>query len=84
MRRSYFSSPYALWMILFTIFPIVFVGLYAITNRDMAYSGLENLNAIFGNEGTYMKVFWLSVKLALECTLVCLLVGYPCAYFLAS
>ncbi|MBQ3761630.1 MAG: ABC transporter permease [Clostridia bacterium] len=88
MKRSYFSGPYALWMILFTIFPIVFVGLYAITVRNETanslYAGLKNISEIFANKGTYMKVLWRSITLAFECTLICLFLGYPCAYFLAS
>ncbi|MBQ3669336.1 MAG: ABC transporter permease [Clostridia bacterium] len=88
MKRSYFSAPYAVWMVVFTIFPIVFVGLYAITTRradgNDLYTGLANIGNIFGNEGTYMKVLWRSLSLALQCTAICLLLGYPCAYFLAS
>ena len=88
MKRSYFSAPYAVWMVVFTIFPIVFVGLYAITTRradgNDLYTGLTNIGNIFGNEGTYMKVLWRSLSLALQCTAICLLLGYPCAYFLAS
>ena len=88
MKRSYFSGPYALWMVLFTIFPIIFVGLYAITAKNAegmtVYAGLANIGEIFGNEGTYLKVLWRSLYLALECTAICLLLGYPCAYILAS
>ena len=88
MKRSYFSGPYALWMILFTIFPIVFVGIYAITVRNETanslYAGLKNISEIFANKGTYMKVLWRSITLAFECTLICLFLGYPCAYFLAG
>ena len=88
MKRSFFSGPYGLWMVLFTIFPIIFVGIYAITLKspDKAdlYAGLENMAEIFGNEGTYLRVLWRSLYLALECTVICLVLGYPCAYLLAS
>ena len=81
MKRSFFSGPYALWMIMFTIFPIVFVALYAFQDNTGAFT-IDNITRCF--EGTYMKVLWRSVKLALECTVLCVLLGYPCAYFLAS
>ena len=88
MKRSYFSGPYGLWMVLFTVFPIIFGGLYAITSRVAGssdlYAGLSNIAEIFGNKGTYMKVLWRSISLAFECTIICLILGYPCAYFLAS
>ncbi len=81
MKRSFFSGPYGLWMIMFTIFPIVFVAIYAFQDNTGAFT-LDSIARCF--EGTYLKVLWRSVRLALECTLLCLLLGYPCAYFLAS
>ena len=81
MRRSMFAHPYALWMVLFTIFPIVFVAFYAVTDKSGAFT-LDQLARCF--DSTYLKILWRSVRLALECTVLCLLIGYPCAYFLAS
>lgn len=80
MKRSFFASPYALWMVLFTIFPILFVAIYALKGPDGV--SLDYLVQCF--DATYLKILWRSVKLALECTVICLLLGYPCAYFLAS
>ena len=80
MKRSFFASPYALWMILFTIFPLIFVAYYAFVN-----GGSFNFNSILQCfEPTYLKILWRSIRLAFECTVICLLLGYPCAYFLAS
>ena len=81
MKRSFFSGPYGLWMILFTICPMIFVAYYAFTTSDGALT-FESVARCF--EGTYMSILWLSIRLALECTGICLLIGYPCAYFLAS
>ncbi len=81
MKRSVFSTPYAVWMIMFTIFPMVFVVYYAFfVTGDWA--GLQNVLKCF--DGTYIKIVALSLKLALYCTVFCLLLGYPAAYILAS
>ncbi|MBR4235013.1 MAG: ABC transporter permease [Clostridia bacterium] len=81
MKRSFFSGPYALWMVLFTIFPLIFVAFYALTDKNGAFT-FANLAQGFEND--YMKVLWRSIRLALECTAICLLLGYPCAYILAG
>lgn len=81
MKRSWLASPYAIWMILFTICPIIFVVYYAVTNADGALT-VENLRRCF--DDTTLTVFWRSLKLAIECTIICLVLGYPTAYFLAS
>jgi len=38
MKRSVFASPYVLWMIVFTIMPLVFVVYYAITDTVGSFS----------------------------------------------
>ena len=80
MKRSWFAYPYALWMILFTIAPMIFVVVFAFTGDN----GLtfENLAAV--GQTVYLKILWHSLYRALLCTVICLLIGYPAAYFLAS
>ena len=81
MKRSFFAAPYALWMLMFTIVPLVFVGYFAFTTKG-GDATLANFSKVFrpGN----LPVLWDSLKLAIECTAVCLLVGYPAAYFLSG
>lgn len=42
---------------------------------------LENYGRLF--DGLYLGILWRSVSTALVCTAVCLLLGYPFAYYLA-
>jgi spermidine/putrescine transport system permease protein len=81
MKRSIFAAPYAVWMAIFTIMPVVFIVYYAFTSTSGAFS-LANWADFFtaGN----LRTVWVSVYLAIQCTAVCLVVGYPAAYFLAS
>ena len=81
MKRSTFAGPYAAWMILFTIFPLVFVAIYAFTDKTGAFTWANILESFSSD---YTLPLGRSIKLALECTALCLLLGYPCAYFLAS
>lgn len=79
MKRSWYATPYALWMLMFTIVPLLFVCYYAFTTADGAFT-LDNIGKIF----TYSPVLLDSLRLAFYCTILCLLIGYPAAYFLAS
>ena len=79
MKRSWYAAPYALWMVMFTVFPLLFVCFYAFTTGDGAFT-LANISKIF----TYSPVLLDSLRLAFYCTVLCLLIGYPAAYFLAS
>ncbi len=81
MKRSWYASPYALWMVLFTVVPLLFVCYYAFTTPSGAFT-LENFSKIA--QPMYLYVLWDSLRLALYCTVLCLLIGYPCAYFLSS
>jgi spermidine/putrescine transport system permease protein len=81
MKRSFFATPYALWMLIFTIAPLIFVFYYALTDGSGAFTA-RNLAEFL--QPTYLNILWRSLYLALFCTLICLLVGYPAAYFLAS
>ena len=81
MKRSWYASPYALWMVLFTVVPLLFVCWYAFTTPSGAFT-LDNFSKIA--QPMYLLVLWDSLRLALYCTALCLLIGYPTAYFLAS
>lgn len=81
MKRSFFAWPYVAWMIVFTVLPLLFVAYYGFTDATGALS-LDNWREFFTSGD--LRTLWLSVRLALECTAVCLVVGYPAAAFLAG
>ena len=81
MKRSWFASPYAVWMFIFTIVPLVFVAYYAFTTKSGDIS-LASFQKVFKPRN--LPTYWLSIRLALECTALCLLIGYPAAYFLSG
>ncbi len=74
------AAPHVVWAALFIIVPLVFVAYYAFTDREFTFT-LENFTALFTPK--YMQILGRSVKLAVIATVVCLLIGYPAAYYIA-
>ena len=81
MKRSFFAAPYALWAVFTTIVPLLLVVYFALTSEQGALT-LSNLTQF--TDPIYLGVLWRSLYLAFYCTAICLLLGYPAAYFLAS
>ncbi len=81
LKRSVFSYPYIVWMIIFIAAPMMLIGYYALTDKTGAFT-LANI--ISGLRSQNMAVLWRSVVMALETTLVCLALGYPVAYILSN
>ena len=73
------SGPYIAWMVLFTLIPLGVVGFYALTDPDTGAFSLTNLRDL----GPYLPVLWQSVWYSLVSAFICLLLGYPVAYFIA-
>ena len=79
MKRSWYAAPYALWMVMFTVVPLLFVCYFAFTTESGDFT-TANITKIF----QYTPVLMDSLRLALYCTVLCLLIGYPAAYFMSS
>lgn len=104
IKRSFFASPYTLWMILFTIVPVILITYYALTDSTGAFT-LDNfknfwdsnysVNKLYADLGPEYEVLITrgtvnigilvySLWMALICTAICLIFGYPAAYFMAD
>ena len=73
------STPYIIWMVVFTLIPLGVVGYYALTDPATGAFTLENLKEL----GAYWGVLWHSVLYSLVSAFICLLLGYPVAYYIA-
>ena len=80
LLAKYAAAPHIVWAVLFIIAPLIFVAYYAFTDSSGAFS-VSNLAEFFSP--TYLKIFWRSVRLALISTVICLILGYPIAYFIS-
>ena len=73
------STPYIVWMVAFTLIPLGVVGYYALTDPTTGVFTFENLKDL----GMYMPVLWQSIWYSLISAFICLLLGYPVAYYIA-
>ena len=74
------STPYILWMLAFTLIPLGVVGYYALTDVETGAFTLSNLKELWA----YLPVLGQSIGYSLVSALICLLLGYPVAYYIAQ
>ena len=72
------AYPYFIWMVLFTVVPLIIVVYYALTDGSGNFT-IANLTSVSG----YGSVFARSLLLALVATVICLIIAFPVGYFLS-
>ena len=91
LQRKYLSIPYIVFLVLFILVPIGIVMFYAFTYeytdpitgaKYIKASGEAFLN--FFTSWSKWNVLFVSLFIATATTLLCLLIGFPLAYFLAD
>ena len=79
--RKNLGIPYAVFLLLFVVAPLIVLVFYAFTNGQGQFT-LENLTGFFTDPNTVGTLFY-SFAIAFVTTIVCLLLAYPIAYILA-
>ena len=79
MKSKKLAIPYMLWMLVFTMIPLVMIGFTAFTDNSGAFS----LSA-FADAFQYTNVFLKSLWIALISTVLCLIIAYPLAYMISQ
>ncbi len=78
--------PVIFWLFCFFLIPLFFVFIYSFLERG-TYGGvqwnftLENYLRVF--DSLYLGILWRSFSAAITSTVICLMLGYPFAYYLA-
>ena len=80
MKTARLTTPYLVWMILFTIVPLGIVIYFALTDSVTGQFTWENIARISNYGPIILKSIWL----ALLSSLLCLVIGYPVAYHIAQ
>lgn len=75
------TAPYIIWMVLFILIPLGVVVFYALTDSQTGMFTLENLKKIF--TGAFPRIYLRSIWYSLAASGICLVIGYPVAYFIA-
>ncbi len=78
-RSRLITSPYIVWSALFIIAPLIFVVYYSFTDGAGAFT-LENVKSLNLYTDTITRSLWFGVV----STLICLVIAYPIAYFIAQ
>ncbi len=88
LLARYAAAPHMVWAVLFIIAPLIFVTYYAFTSDVVNETGeivrtfsLENFISVFSLE--YIAIFLRSIRYSIIATVICLLIGYPVAYFIS-
>ncbi|MBO5328713.1 MAG: ABC transporter permease [Clostridia bacterium] len=80
-NRKHLCVPYAVFLVLFVIAPLLVVIYYAFTNGQGKIS-LDNFTGFFTSTNTIGTLVY-SLAISVVTTVVCLLIAYPTAYILA-
>lgn len=80
------AGPASFWMMFFVLVPMLYIVFISFMTRD-TFGGIvydftmDNYTTMF--QPVYFKIIMKSIWLAFLTTAICLLVGYPFAYFIA-
>lgn len=79
-------GPMALWLLLFMVFPMIYVVFISFMGQgDYGYIDYHFTVGSYQEmlQPLYLKIFGLTLLVAVGATVIVLLVGYPIAYFMA-
>ena len=73
------STPYIIFMVIFTLIPLGVVLYYALTDVQTGAFSFKNIQNLL----LYMPALWRSIVYSFVSSLICLVIGYPVAYYMA-
>ena len=82
MKRSRWSIPYVVFMAIFVVLPLLLILVYAFQDGSGHFT-LSNVTRFFSDSDA-LGTFAVSIEVAIENTLICILLGYPAAWILAN
>ena len=73
-KNKWLASPYILFILCGTVIPLLAVLYYALVDKDgnLTFANLASIA-----DPVHRKALWLSLLLALICTVICLLLAFP-------
>lgn len=85
-RFSQLAVPYIAWAAMMIVFPMALIALYSFTdsgNSIISFSFTLEHYIKFFTDPDFLLILWRSFTIAIKTTIICLLLGYPTAYFIA-
>ena len=84
-RFSQLVIPYIAWAVMMLILPMGLIALYSFTkqgNTIVSFTFTLEHYAKFFTDPDFLIVLWRSLLIAFKTTVICLLLGYPVAFFI--
>ena len=78
-KAFWLNGPYVLFMVVFTLIPLGVVAYYALTDPATGAFTLDNLRKLH----LYLPTLGISVGYSVIAAMICLILGYPVAYYIA-
>ena len=85
-KFGHLAIPYIAWAVMMLIFPVLLMFLYSFTehgNSIISFSFTLEHYIKFFSDSDFLLILWRSFGIAVKTTVICLLLGYPLAYFIA-
>lgn len=85
-RFSKLAVPYIVWAVLMLVLPMVLIAVYSVTepgNTIVSFSLTLDHYVKFFTDPDFLIILWRSLWIAFKTTIICLLLGYPVAYFIS-
>ena len=86
-RFSQLAIPYIVWAAIMLLLPMALIAMYSFTepgNSIISFSFTLDHYIKFFTDPDFLLILWRSIMIAVKTTVICLLLGYPVAYFIAS
>ncbi len=80
------AIPYMIWAALMLVLPMALIALYSFMehgNSIISFSFTLEHYVKFFTDPDFLIILWRSLVIAVKTTVICLLIGYPVAYFIA-
>ncbi len=85
-KFSQLAIPYIVWAVVMLVLPMALIFLYSITepgNSIISFSITLDQYIKFFTDKDFLLILWRSLAIAIKTTIICLLLGYPIAYYIA-
>ena len=85
-KFSQLAFPYVVWVVLMILLPMLLILFYSLTtqvNDIVNFTFTLNNYIRFFTDHDFLMILWRSLVIAFKTTIICVLLGYPIAYFIA-
>ena len=85
-RFSTLAVPYIVWAALMLVLPMALIAMYSFMepgNSIISFSFTLEHYIKFFTDPDFLLILWRSLLIAVKTTIICLILGYPVAYFIA-